>query len=406
MHKFYQEQYQLNGGAQNRYMVGSDAIGLTMGQYDTTQLPIYKWLHEKNHPDYVIEDNFFQSAFGGSFLNHQYLIAAQAPTDANAPAAQHSLVDTAGFPRNNYPLYTPIPGQTYRDGDFTVPCPSPKAGLACGNYAVNTMQPTFEPSGTFGDKLVPQTNATIGDRLTAKGVDWAWYAGGWADAAGLKDSPGYTNGPGPTCSNPNHDPAAKFVYPQCPDLVFQYHHQPFSYYTNYAPGTPGRAHLQDEANFLNLISASSKQGNDCDLKPVSFWKPIGEENEHPGYASTANGNSKLVSVLKSIQASGCAKNTMVIVTYDEFGGQWDHVSPPGQGNDNGPHDQFGPGTRIPALIIAPYLKNGFGVDSAEHDTTSILSTIEHRYGLAPLTARDAAVNDLSTAWSANRVSNK
>ena len=81
-----------------------------MGQYDTTQLPIYKWLHEKNHPDYVIEDNFFQAAFGGSFLNHQYLIAAQAPTDANAPATQHSLVDTAGFPRNTYPLYIPIPG--------------------------------------------------------------------------------------------------------------------------------------------------------------------------------------------------------------------------------------------------------------------------------------------------------
>jgi phospholipase C len=406
VHKFYQEQYQLNGGAQNRYMVGSDAIGLTMGQYDTTQLPIYKWLHEKSHPDYVIEDNFFQAAFGGSFLNHQYLIAAQAPTDANAPALQHSLVDTEGFPRNTYPLYIPIPGQTYRDGDFTVPCPSPKAGLACGNYAVNTMQPSFEPSGTFGNKLVPQSNATIGDRLTAKGVDWAWYAGGWADATGQKDSPGYTNGPGPTCSNPNHDPNAKYVYPVCPDVVFQYHHQPFSYYTNYAPGTPGRAHLQDEANFLNLISASSKQGNDCDLKPVSFWKPIGEENEHPGYASTANGNSKLVSVLKSIQASGCAKNTMVIVTYDEFGGQWDHVSPPGQGNNNGPHDQFGPGTRIPALIMAPYLKNGFGVDSAEHDTTSILATIENRFGLAPLTARDAAVNDLSTAWSANRVSNK
>ena len=69
------------------------------------------------------------------------------------------------------------------------------------------------------------------------------------------DSPGYTNGPGPTCSNPNHDPAAKFVYPQCPDLVFQYHHQPFSYYANYAPGTPGRAHLQDEADFLNCSAS-------------------------------------------------------------------------------------------------------------------------------------------------------
>ena len=54
----------------------------------------------------------------------------------------------------------------------------------------------------------------------------------------------------------------------CPDLVFQYHHQPFNYFANYAPGTPGRAHLQDEADFLNLIAESSKQGNDCKLKPV------------------------------------------------------------------------------------------------------------------------------------------
>ena len=93
---------------------------------------------------------------------------------------------------------------------------------------------------------------------------------------------------------------------------------------------------------------------------------------------------------------------MVIVTYDEFGGQWDHVSPPGQGNDNGPHDVWGPGTRIPALILAPHIKRHFVVDSTEHDTTSILATIEHRYGLAPLSSRDAAVNDLSTVFSAKK----
>src|SRR5438067_2499712 len=115
VHKFYQEQYQLNGGAQNRYMVGSDAIGMTMGVYDTTQLPIYKWLHSAKHPHYAIEDNFFQAAFGGSFLNPQYLIAAQPPSDANAPAAQHSSVDAAGFPQRTYPLYKPDPSATYKD---------------------------------------------------------------------------------------------------------------------------------------------------------------------------------------------------------------------------------------------------------------------------------------------------
>src|SRR3954452_16519997 len=194
VHKFYQEQYQLNGGAQNRYMVGSDAIGMTMGVYDTKQLSIYKWLHSAKHPKYAIADNFFQAAFGGSFLNHQWLIAARSPEDPNAPANLHSLVDPAGFPRNNYPLYTAVPGATYRDSDFTVTCPSPVANLACGNWAVNTMQPAFEPSGTLGEKLVAQSHATIGDRLTAKGVDWAWYAGGWSNASGAVNGPGWTNG--------------------------------------------------------------------------------------------------------------------------------------------------------------------------------------------------------------------
>ena len=405
VHRFYQEQYQLNGGAQNRYMVGSDAEGTVMGVYDTTKLPIYTWLHSKNHPSYVIADDFFQGAFGGSFLNHQYLIAAQPPVDHNAPATIHSLLDSHGFPSATSPLYTPEPGVTYRDSRFTMACPAP-LNLACGDYAVNTIQPAFEPRDP-GDSLVAQqeaTNPTIGDRLSEAGIDWAWYSGGWADATGDTTDPGYTNGPGPTCSNPNIDPAKvngvpKFAYPVCPDVLFQYHHQPFNYYANYGPGTPGRTHLQDEAHFFNLIADSRKQGNDCDLKPVSFWKPIGEENEHPGYASEPDGSSKLVDVLQSIESSGCAKNTMVIVTYDEFGGEWDHVAPPTV-------DKFGPGSRVPTLILAPYLKNGFGVDSTEHDTTSILKTIENRYGLRPLASRDASVSDLSSVWDATRVSNK
>jgi acid phosphatase len=401
VHKFYQEQYQLNGGKQNRYVVGSDAIGLVMGGYDTKALPIYTWLHSAHHPSYVIADNFFQAAFGGSFLNHQYLIAARAPEDPNAPATQHSLLDPAGFPNAGYTLYQRNPSATYRDSDFTTACPAPLATLACGNFAVNTMQPANEPSGSFGDKLVVQTFPTIGDRLTAKGVDWAWYGGGWSNAAGVVNGPGWTNGSGPTCSDPNHDPT--FTYPKCPDNVFQYHHQPFSYYANYIPGAAGRSHLKDEQELLSTLAASKKSGT-CQLKPVSFLKPLGEENEHPGYASEPAGSSHLVSLLQYIEGISCKKDTMVIVTYDEFGGQWDHVPPPGQaGGPAGPHDLFGPGTRIPALVIAPGLPAPFSVDSTEHDTLSILATIEHKYGLAPLTDRDKAVSDLTSVWSAKVV---
>src|SRR6202022_3290915 len=84
VHRYYQEQYQLNGGSQNRYVTGSDAIGLAMGVYKTQNLPIYQYLHQPGHPQYAISDKFFQAAFGGSFLNHQWLIAAATPVFAGA----------------------------------------------------------------------------------------------------------------------------------------------------------------------------------------------------------------------------------------------------------------------------------------------------------------------------------
>jgi acid phosphatase len=377
VHRFYQEQYQLDGGRQNRYTTGSDAAGLTQGHYDTTQLPVYQYLHDAGAPNYVIADNYFQGAFGGSFLNHQYLIAAQAPKWDTAqqaiPAGKNSVVDAAGFPNKTYPLYRPDPSAAYNDGPLTQACglPTTVHGLACGNYAVNTMQPSWAPSAG-GANVLPGINdvdpskpfyeTNIGDELSAKSIPWAWYAGGWNDA------------------NAGH-----------PDPLFQYHHQPFNYFQNYAPGMPGRVHLKDDTEFTKAAEAGT-------LPAVSFVKPIGEENEHPGYASTENGEQHLVKLLNTILGGPDGKKTLIVVTYDEFGGQWDHVAPPGQGSSaaDGPHDKFGPGTRVPALIIGGNFTRS-GVDHQAHDTTSILATIEHAYGLAPLTRRDAKVTDLRHA---------
>jgi phospholipase C len=59
---------------------------------------------------------------------------------------------------------------------------------------------------------------------------------------------------------------------------------------------------------------------------------------------------------------------------------------------------MGPSTRIPALTLAPGLRHGLTVDRASHDTTSIMATIEHRFGLPPVSARDGSVQDLSTVF--------
>jgi phospholipase C len=266
---------------------------------------------------------------------------------------------------------------------------------------VNTTQPAFQPSGAFGAKIPAQTNPTIGDRLNAADVSWAWYSGGWSNASGDVSAPGWTNGNGPACGDPYADPVVS-SYPRCPNNAFQYHHQPFNYYAAFDPTTASGAanragHLRDEQEFIQLAQGSSKT---CQLKSVSFVKPIGLENEHPGYASEPDGSSHLVQLLKAIDNSSCRKDTMVVVTYDEFGGQWDHATPPGQGGVAGPHDVWGPGTRLPALIVSPQLRGNFVVDHTQYDTTSILATIERRYGLAPLSTRDAAVNDLGNVFNA------
>jgi phospholipase C len=284
-------------------------------------------------------------------------------------------------------------------------------GVVCGDYAVNTIQPmswpyqlakpdTFQSKNYDKLRLPSLTTSTIGDRLTAVGIDWAWYSGGWANAEGDPSQPGYTNGGGPVCSDPNA--LAESAWPKCPDKLFQFHHQPFNYFANFSSGTEARKnHLRDEIEFIRLAKASSH--STCNLKAVSFVKPLGAENEHPGYASEHQGNDHLVDLVLTLVSGACAKDTMIIVTYDEFGGQADHVVPPGPGNSKGPHDQWGPGSRIPALIIAPNLRNDLAVDHTVYDTTSILATIEHRFGISPLGSRDAAVNDLSAAFHADNI---
>ena len=229
--------------------------------------------------------------------------------------------------------------------------------VADGDWAVNTIQPFNPPyASTAADcvRLPPQHYDTIGDRLSRRGVSWAWYSGGW-DAANAGQ----------------------------PDPLFQYHHQPFAYFAKYAPGAPGRAHLKDESAFMD----AAKHGR---LPAVSFVKPIGAENEHPGYADVASGEQHAMDVINAVRHSKDWKHTAVFVTYDENGGTWDHASPPAA-------DRWGPGTRVPAIVISPLARRGY-VDHTQYDTTSILSTIEHRWHLSPLTSRDAHAKDLRHAF--------
>ena len=291
-----------------------------------------------------------------------------------------------------------------RDTQLTASCsaPSPRpatpATVVCGDFAVNTTQPFFQPfsPGTATPRrLPPLTNPTIGDRLSAAGIDWGWYSGGWSNANGDVGAPGWTNGIGPTCSDPNTIAGA--VFPNCADKLFQFHHQPFNYFASFAPGTAARTqHLRDEAEFIMAAQNGA-------LKPVSFIKPIGAENEHPGYTGESKGSDHLVDLIDAIVNGPQGHDTLIIVTYDEFGGSWDHVPPPPFGRNGGGQyafDQWGPGTRIPALLLSKQFKHAAVDHTDNYDTTSILKLIEDRFHLQPLGSRDDKVRTLKHALEA------
>ena len=327
VHRFYQHQMQINQGQMNRFAAVSNAGGLTMGYFDGKQLPL--WQYAKR---FTLADHFFQAAFGGSFLNHQWLVCACTPFYENAPDSLKAELDEKGKLVKDAPL-TP-------DG-----------------YAVNTMQPRQKPHNVKEDPkhyLPEQTQPTIGDKLSEKNISWAWYAGGWNDAAKGK-----------------------------PSKQFQFHHQPFVYFKQYAEGTTARTeHLKDETDFLKGIEKGV-------LPAVSFFKPIGDLTEHPGYADVLSGDQHIADILQKIERSRLWKDSVVIVTYDEFGGFWDHVPPP-------VIDRWGVGNRVPAIIVSPFAKQGF-VDHTVYDTTSILKLIEARFALSSLTERDRNATALFNA---------
>jgi acid phosphatase len=372
VHRFYQNQMQINAGRNNQFAAWGDSGGLVMGHYRNSADTLRLWNLAQQ---YTLCDNFFMAAFGGSWLNHIFLISAQAPfypDIQNSPAKKMVSVVDGDDPtgtRLKQSEESPAsaldgPPKFVNDGAFTA-----------DGYAVNTMAPPYQPSNVrpaeggnpaFADLsnprvLPPQNYATIGDRLTDKGVDWAWYSGAWQYALEHQDTGAV------------------------PD--FQYHHQPFNYFTNYAPGTAARRkYLRDgglgnDASTNHLI-ADIDAGR---LPAVAFYKPQGDLNMHAGYADVESGDRHIATVIEHIQRGPQWANTVVIVTVDENGGWWDHVSPP-------KGDRWGPGSRIPALVISPLAKKGY-VDHTVYDTNSILRLISRVHGLAPLdgvVARDRA----------------
>ena len=371
VHRFYQNQMQINAGRNNQFVAWADSGALVMGHYRNDAASLKLWSIAQK---YTLCDNFFMAAFGGSWLNHIYLISGQTPRHPdvfNSPAKKQVSVLVGDDPTGTRLQVAPNSPKSALDGP---PVYVKDGAYTPDGHAVNTVAPPYQPSfvapAPGGDAaladpsnpsvLPPQGYATIGDRLSARQISWAWYAGAWQDALTHRESG----------SKPN----------------FQFHHQPFNYFQAYAPGTTGRTHLRDggvgDDPSTNKFLADIDAGN---LPAVTFYKPQGNLNMHAGYADVESGDAHLANIIAHLERGPQWGGMVVVVTVDENGGWWDPVTPP-EG------DRWGPGSRIPALVISPFAKKGF-VDHTTYDTNSILRLVSRIYDLEPLDgvrARDVA----------------
>jgi len=130
--------------------------------------------------------------------------------------------------------------------------------------------------------------------------------------------------------------------------------------------------------------------------PAVSWVVTGEGNEHPPH-STCVGENWSVEQLNAVMQGPDWNSTVVFLTWDDFGGFYDHYAPP-------QIDGFGLGPRVPLLIISPYAIPGY-ISHTQYEFSSVLRTIEERFNLAPLSDRDQHANDMWDSFDFGQTSN-
>ena len=231
-------------------------------------------------------------------------------------------------------------------------------------YLVNNYNPGYFGNGTRADTdqnpsntpftIPPSSTPSIGDSLNASNISWKYYGDQWNN---------YVNDPyqlnwGVTGSN--SDEYCNICNP------FQYDTSIMSHPQQVA------AHIQDSVNLYSDI-ASNK------LPSVSIVKPSGFVDGHAASSKLQLFEGFVKKIVDQVQASPYAKDTAIFITFDEGGGFYDsgYVQP---------LDFFGDGTRIPLIVVAPFLKPGH-ISHTYADHVSIIKFIERNWGLQPITHR-------------------
>ncbi|TFV74837.1 hypothetical protein E4P39_11235 [Blastococcus sp. CT_GayMR19] len=218
---------------------------------------------------------------------------------------------------------------------------------------------TGTPGNPEGDLLLPggfDHVPTIFDRLQEAGVSWKFYV-------------------------QNYKPEINFRTPGSGDEGAQIVWVPPLNYNRFLDDPDLSSRIVDMSEYYQDLAEGT-------LPAVSFMVPSGASEHPPG--SIQAGERFVRSLTDSLMTSSAWSSSAFMWTYDDWGGWYDHVPPPQV-------DEYGYGFRAPALLVSPYAKKGH-VDSTTLDFTSQLKFIENNWGVPPLGDRDAAANDITSAF--------
>jgi phospholipase C len=279
--------------------------------------------------------------YPGEFLAYRRYTQAQIP-NYYAYAQNFVLADR---------MYSSLQGPSFPNHLYTVGAQSggaianPNAAKRWGcDSATGTLVTTLNGQGEFGSQYPCFDFKTLADELNTAGVSWKYYAPG-------QDQSGYV----------------------WSILNAINHIRNSSYWTN---------NVVDYTQFIT----DAKNGT---LPAVSWLITDFAHSEHPP-ASMCSGENTTVSEMNAVMQGPDWDSTAVFITWDDFGGMYDHVPPPSP-------DEYGLGIRVPLIVVSPYAKPSF-IAHAQFEYSSILKFVENRYGLPPLTQRDTVANDLTSVF--------
>jgi len=293
---------------------------------------------------YTFGDRMFQTNEGPSFPAHQFIISG-----TSAPTATSSL-----FVAENAEGIL----NTGNNTGCTAPANESVAEIDAHGIESSTMYPCMD-------------HPTLTDELDAKGISWRYYA---PSAGFLWTAPNAIQHMcGPNAPPPNAT--------ACTGAEWNNH------VVLYTAANPAPV----------LTDISNGQ-----LPSVSWVIPSGHNSDHSGAVLTTGGPSWVASIVNAIGTSSYWSNTAIIVTWDDWGGWYDHVPPPRVVNDGVSWGSgYIYGFRVPLIVISPYAKAAY-ISHTNHDFGSILNLVERTFGLPSLGYADAYADDLSDCFDYNQ----